>query len=74
MGLGAMATFPNPENHTLSVVFIAAVFAIVNVPSVSAWAGFGSILREWLSVPPRLKWFNISMGVLLVVSLWPMLK
>jgi threonine/homoserine/homoserine lactone efflux protein len=74
MGLGAMATFPNPANHTLSVIFIAAIFALVNVPSVSAWAGFGSVLREWLSVPPRLKWFNITMGALLVVSLWPMLK
>jgi threonine/homoserine/homoserine lactone efflux protein len=74
MGLGAMATFPDPENHTLSVLFIGLIFAIVNVPCVSAWAGFGSVLREWLSVPPRLKWFNITMGLLLAVSLWPMLK
>ena len=27
-----------------------------------------------LSEPSRLKWFNITMAVLLVVSLWPMLK
>jgi len=49
-------------------------FTAVNLPSVSTWAGFGSALREWLAVPVRLKWFNITMAVLLVISLWPMLK
>jgi threonine/homoserine/homoserine lactone efflux protein len=49
-------------------------FAAVNFPSVSSWAGFGSALRNWLSDPVRLKWFNITMAMLLVVSLWPMLK
>jgi threonine/homoserine/homoserine lactone efflux protein len=74
MALGAMTAYPAPESYTFSVLVIAAVFAAVNVPSVSCWAGFGSALREWLSVPVRLKWFNISMGALLVLSLWPMLK
>ncbi|MBC7338209.1 MAG: LysE family translocator, partial [Clostridia bacterium] len=32
------------------------------------------VLREWLSVPARLKWFNITMALLLVASLWPMLR
>jgi threonine/homoserine/homoserine lactone efflux protein len=74
MALGAMTAYPAPQNYASSVVIIAAVFAAVNVPSVSCWAGFGSALREWLSVPVRLKWFNISMGALLAVSLWPMLR
>ena len=74
MALGAMATYPNPEKYALTVWIIAAVFAGINLPSVSSWAGFGSALRGWLSVPARLKWFNISMGVLLVLSLWPMVK
>jgi threonine/homoserine/homoserine lactone efflux protein len=74
MALGAMAAYPDPENYTFTVFVIAAVFALVNIPSVSCWAGFGSLLRDWLSVPPRLKWFNIAMGLLLALSLWPMLK
>ncbi|GEC33948.1 hypothetical protein ABIA24_001511 [Sinorhizobium fredii] len=40
------------------------------MPSVSTWAGFGSVLRQWLSEPARPKWFNITMAVLLIVSLW----
>ncbi|MCZ8178718.1 MAG: LysE family translocator [Rhizobium sp.] len=74
MAVTAMAVYPNPEQYALTVAIVALVFAAVNVPSVSTWAGFGSALREWLSVPVRLKWFNITMAVLLVLSLWPMLK
>lgn len=74
MAVTAMAVYPNPEQYALTVAIVALVFAVVNVPSVSTWAGFGSALREWLSVPVRLKWFNITMAVLLVLSLWPMLK
>lgn len=74
MAVTAMAVYPNPEHYALTVAIVALVFAAVNVPSVSTWAGFGSALRGWLSVPVRLKWFNITMAVLLVLSLWPMLK
>ncbi len=74
MAVTAMAVYPNPEQYALTVAIVALVFAAVNVPSVSTWAGFGSALREWLSVPVRLKWFNITMAMLLVLSLWPMLK
>ncbi|MFN3509487.1 MAG: LysE family translocator [Allorhizobium sp.] len=74
MAVTAMAVYPNPEHYALTVGIVALVFAAVNVPSVSTWAGFGSALREWLSVPARLKWFNITMALLLVLSLWPMLK
>jgi threonine/homoserine/homoserine lactone efflux protein len=74
MAVTAMATYTNPDAFIWSVFVVALVFAVVNGPCVSCWAGFGSVLREWLSVPPRLKWLNISMAALLVLSLWPMLK
>jgi threonine/homoserine/homoserine lactone efflux protein len=74
MAVTAMATYTNPEYYVPTVLLVGLAFAAVNVPSVSTWAGFGSALREWLSVPVRLKWFNITMAVLLVASLWPMLR
>lgn len=74
MAVSAMATYTGGANYLMSVLVVGLVFALVNVPSVSTWAGFGSALRQWLSEPSRLKWFNITMAVLLVVSLWPMLK
>ncbi|WP_077960570.1 LysE family translocator [Ensifer adhaerens] len=74
MAVSAMATYTSSDSYLMSVFVVGLVFALVNVPSVSTWAGFGSALRQWLSEPSRLKWFNITMAVLLVVSLWPMLK
>ena len=74
MAVSAMATYTNAANYTMSVFIVGSAFAIVNFPSVSTWAGFGSALRQWLSEPVRLKWFNITMALLLVASLWPMLR
>jgi threonine/homoserine/homoserine lactone efflux protein len=74
MAVTAMATYTIPQIYLASVLIVGLAFAAVNVPSVSTWAGFGSALREWLSNPVRLKWFNITMALLLVLSLWPMLK
>jgi threonine/homoserine/homoserine lactone efflux protein len=74
MAVTAMATYTNPDLYVVSVLIVGLAFALVNVPSVSTWAGFGSALRDWLSDPARLKWFNITMALLLVLSLWPMLK
>jgi threonine/homoserine/homoserine lactone efflux protein len=74
MAITAMATYTNEQLYLISVLLVGFAFAAVNLPSVSTWAGFGSVLKEWLSHPVRLKWFNTTMAVLLVLSLWPMLK
>lgn len=74
MAITAMAVYTNPQHPFLSVVLISIAFTIVNLPSVSVWAGFGTALRGFLSDPVRLKWFNIAMGVLLAATLWPMLR
>jgi threonine/homoserine/homoserine lactone efflux protein len=74
MAVTAMAVYTNPASPFLSVVLISVAFALVNFPSVSVWAGFGTALRGFLSDPGRLKWFNIAMGVLLAATLWPMIK
>ena len=74
MAVTAMAVYTNPERPFLSVLIVVFAFTLVNLPSVSCWAGFGMALRGFLADPVRLKWFNIAMGVLLAVTLWPMLK
>ena len=74
MAVTAMATYTDEPHYALTVALVGLVFSVINVPTVSTWAGFGSVLRDWLSHPVRLKWFNITMAVLLVLSLWPMLK
>jgi threonine/homoserine/homoserine lactone efflux protein len=74
MAVTGMALFTRPEAPYLSVLFVAAAFALVNFPSVSTWAGFGTALRGFLADPVKLKWFNIAMGLLLAASVVPMLR
>ena len=74
MAVTAMAIYTDPQRPLLTVVLVAAAFAIVNFPSVSVWAAFGVALRGFLADPVRLKWFNIAMGVLLAATLIPMLR
>ncbi|KGF68764.1 lysine transporter LysE [Hoeflea sp. BAL378] len=74
MAVTAMAVYTDPANHTVTVLLVGIAFTLTNMPSVAVWAGFGSALRTWLADPLRLKWFNITMAVLLVASLWPMLR
>lgn len=74
MAVTAMAIYTSPSTPYLSVLLVATAFALVNFPSVSTWAGFGTALRGFLSDPVRLKWFNIVMGVLLAASVVPMMR
>lgn len=72
--LTAMAAYASAESPFVSVLVITLVIAIVNLPSVAVWAGFGVALRSFLADPVKLKWFNIVMGLLLVATLWPLLR
>lgn len=72
MAVTAMAIYTSPSAPFLSVLLVATAFALVNFPSVSTWAGFGTALRGFLADPVRLKWFNIAMGVMLAASVIPM--
>jgi threonine/homoserine/homoserine lactone efflux protein len=74
MAVTAMATYTSPQAYFATVLIVGIAFAFVNIPSVSSWAAFGQMMRGWLADPIRLKWFNITMAILLVASLWPMLK
>ena len=65
-----MAVYASPG---ASVLPICATFALVNLPSILAWAGCGLALRRVLSDPARLRWFNLAMAALLAATLWPML-
>jgi threonine/homoserine/homoserine lactone efflux protein len=74
MAVSSMAAFADPDKLVLTVSIVTFAFAVLTFPCQGLWAAFGSVMRDWLSHPVRLKWFNISMAVLLVLSLWPMLK
>lgn len=72
MALSANAIYA-PGQELSAVLAVAAVFGLVNLPCVSAWAVLGLGLRRWLAVPARLRLFNRTMALLLVLSLYPVL-
>lgn len=73
MTVTAMATYADTRS-VLSVLAVSLLFILVGAPCTATWLAFGSVLRGWLSAPQRLKWFNITMAVLLVLSLWPLMR
>lgn len=71
MAIGAITTYAPQENFVVNVLLIAALFALINCPSVGLWTVAGSLLRRWLERPRILRAFNLGMALLLVASLYP---
>lgn len=57
-----------------AMALVAVVFAAVNLPSVSVWTVLGREVARFLTDARRLRVFNRGMAVLLVASLWPVLR
>ncbi|MFK3776353.1 LysE family translocator [Pseudomonas sp. NPDC089406] len=73
MALGAITTYTPAQGYVFNVIVIAALFTLVNLPSVGIWVMFGSALRNLLRKPRAVVLFNVLMAVLLVISLYPLL-
>ena len=74
MAITAISAYaPQDRGIVVGSVIVALVFSAVNFPSVTVWAWIGVQVRRWLGTAKRLRIFNVSMAVLLVVSLYPML-
>lgn len=67
--------FTRPGEALLpQVLLIAAVFVAVSMPCLLVWAAIGTGTGRLLTSHARLRAFNIAMGVLLALSLVPMLR
>lgn len=73
MALTANAVYA-PQGMLLDVALVGLVLGMVSLPSVAIWAWAGQVVQRWLSDPRKLSLFNWTMAVLLVASLWPILK
>ncbi len=71
VALTVTVAYTTPINYVASLLLMTLVFGIVNLPSVSAWAVFGSVLRNILHDPVKVRAFNLLMAVLLVASMLP---
>lgn len=72
MALTAITLYA-PSREILSVLIVAGIFGVVNLPSVSVWTVLGQQMRIILNNRRRLLAFNWTMAALLVLSLLPSL-
>ena len=73
MAIGAITAYLPTGGGMQAVVLLALLFALVNAPSVTVWVTFGTALRRWLTDLRHLRVFNVSMAIMLVLSLYPLL-
>lgn len=72
MALTAITVY-TPDQSLAAISLVAIVFGAINLPSVSSWTVLGQQMRKVLTNPTRLKLFNWTMALLLVLSLGPVL-
>jgi threonine/homoserine/homoserine lactone efflux protein len=74
LALATTATYTTPgDDLTLQVLLLAAIFVVVCLPSIGAWALLGVGTGRLLASPRRLRFFNIGMGLLLAISVLPVI-
>lgn len=74
MAITAMIMYTVPEQPFISTLWVSLIFGLFCFPCILAWCLFGTLLRQFLSDPVRLKYFNICMGLLLISCIYPMVR
>lgn len=70
MALTAISVYASSSDIE-AVLLVAIVFGLINFPCISVWVVMGQKMQRWLTNQKRLKAFNYSMAILLVISLYP---
>jgi threonine/homoserine/homoserine lactone efflux protein len=70
--IGGIALYVRPGYEWIDFPVMLAVMTAATIGAVALWTGFGVALRRFLRDPKRARIFNISMALLLVVSIVPM--
>ncbi|MDR7050741.1 threonine/homoserine/homoserine lactone efflux protein [Duganella sp. 3397] len=74
MILSAMSTYLPPHAQLADVGLLALVFLVIGFVCVGSWALFGVVLRSFLQDPRSVRIFNVCMALLLLASLYPILR
>lgn len=74
MGVTAMAIYVDPANVWQTIATVIIAFVLVGLPATVLWTVVGTSLRRLLSDAKRLRIFNVSMGVLLALTVMPLIS
>ncbi|MBR8111090.1 LysE family translocator [Burkholderia cenocepacia] len=72
MVLTAATTIRLSADYGMNAAWMSVVFILIGFPCICLWAAFGLGLRRFLSNPRALRIFNVTMAVLLILSLYPL--
>jgi threonine/homoserine/homoserine lactone efflux protein len=73
MALASIAIYA-PSQSLAAIALVAVIFGAINLPSVSSWTVLGQQMKRLLTTGRRLRIFNWTMAILLVLSLIPSLQ
>ena len=68
MAISISAQFVSAAALLTSSAIVAAVFLVVGFGSATGWTLFGVAMQRWLNTSNRLRVFNVSMALLIVLS------
>jgi threonine/homoserine/homoserine lactone efflux protein len=77
MAISAITTYASSAGDASKlsqVLLVVLIFGAINLPLVACWGWFGSAMRQFLQDPRKLKAFNLTMAILLVASLYPIVR
>lgn len=75
VAIGAISAFTTVgSQYTIQNLTIATTFFLISFPCVGFWLISGSLLRQKLQNATYLRYFNITMSVLLLLSVFPAIK
>jgi threonine/homoserine/homoserine lactone efflux protein len=74
MAVGAVTTYAAVAAFPFNVLLIAFLFGSLGLLSSATWLGFGTGLKRVLASPSAVRRVNLALALLLVVSLWPILR
>ena len=70
--MSGFAIYVRPDHVPVDFSLMLAIFALTTIGSITTWTGFGVALRQLLTDPARARIFNVTMALLLVLSIVPM--
>lgn len=68
MAIALSAQYVSESSPVFTAMIVASVFVFVGFGSASTWTLFGTAMQRWLTSPLRLRVFNVTMALAVVVS------
>ena len=73
MAITALSSYTLSGHYWVGLACVVGTFLFTGITSASTWAGFGAVLKKWLTHPQWFRPINYALSASLLLSLVPML-